>query len=355
MSTLDELFARLHEAVLRKEQEAEAWQASGTPWESPREVLAQTSRARPHAPECRCGHSGGVFVEVAAGRRRYAVCPACNPRVSCKRCDGTGHGRQFNLLTQMEDLIPYGCSCVSLEKAVERLREANIPDRYLSVDFSTLAFDHLPPASRDKLRKLAEWANDYCDRTAAALFSEKQEIESPFLTFMGPVGTGKTHLAVSALRKLILEHGLTGRFVDFSRFLGELRHTYSAKTSEEGVLAPLRSVDVLLIDELGKGRTENEWQLEKLDELINSRYNTGKITLLTTNYLHGNHKYDPRSYGLTEIPANESFWRQSLQERIGARMYDRLVEASEFLVFLGVESYRRRMIDDIVIRGKETK
>ncbi|MCA2961077.1 MAG: hypothetical protein IOD12_12555, partial [Silvanigrellales bacterium] len=147
MTTLDELFARLQEAALRKENETEAERSAGTPWESPAEATGALGRqARTQPPACRCGQSGGVFVEFLTGRRRFAVCPACNPRLTCKRCDGTGHGRQFNLLTQMEDVVPYGCPCVSLEKAVERLREAHIPDRYLGVDFSTLAFDHLPPA-----------------------------------------------------------------------------------------------------------------------------------------------------------------------------------------------------------------
>jgi DNA replication protein DnaC len=354
MSTLDELFARMQEAALRKEQDSEAERAVGMPWESPR-IAAPVTGTGARIPTCRCSASGGIFLETMAGKRRYAVCPACNPRSSCKHCDGTGHERRFNLLTQMEDVVPFGCVCTALEKSVERMREAGIPDRYLSVDFDTLSFDHLAPAQRDKLTKLAQWAEHYCTRTAEACSRTPQEVESPFLTFMGPVGTGKTHLAVAALRRFILRHGMNGRFVDFSRFLGELRHSYSAKTSEEGVLGPLRNVDVLLLDELGKGRTENEWQLEKLDELINSRYNTGKITLLTTNYLHGNDRYDPRAYGLAEIPANESFWKQSLQERIGARMYDRLVEASEFLVFLGVDSYRRRMLEELVVRGKESR
>lgn len=340
-ATLDELFARMQEAVLRKEHEAESERAAGTPWES-----AHPRGARRDRP-CRCARSGGLYVTLVGGRRTYAVCEACNPRFECRKCDGSGHARRFNLATQAEDVVPYGCPCMELEKAVARLSEIDLPDRYLTVDFGTLSFSHLAPEPRDKLRLLAEACDEYAEVTGRAWASGEGEMKKPFLTLMGPVGTGKTHLAVSALKRLVVRHGLTGRFVDFSKFLADLRNCYSTKASEESIIGPLRTVDVLLLDELGKGRTENEWQLEKLDDLINGRYNAGRITILTTNYLHGEFRYEPARFGLREVPANESFWKQSLPERIGARMYDRLLEASEFLVFLGVESYRRRCMEGL--------
>jgi DNA replication protein DnaC len=341
--SLDELFARMQDAALRREQEAEAERSSGTPWEQ-----AQGGPAQPGERSCRCGRSGGLFVATKGATRGYAVCEACNPRHACKKCEGTGHARRFNLLTQAEDVVPFGCSCTWLEKAVGRLNEAALPERYFNVDFTNFTCSHLASEPREKLRLLAQIAEAYCEVTAESWKKNPSEVEKPFLTLMGPVGTGKTHLAIAVLKRFIARHGMTGKFVDFSKFLADLRHCYSSRSPEEAVLGPLRTVDVLLLDELGKGRTENEWQLEKLDDLINSRYNAGRITLLTTNYLHGEFRYDPQRFGLKEVPANESFWRQSLQERIGARMYDRLLEASEFLVFLGVDSYRRRMVDSLL-------
>jgi len=355
-STLDDLFARMQEATQRREQEAEAERGIDTPWESARGnqhsaiTSSSQSTAARRSQDCRCGRSGGIHLSDSPGpdgRRLYLVCHACNPRFACKKCDGSGHARRFNLATGTEDVVPFGCVCMDLEHGVGRLNEVQLPERYLTVDFSTLSYAHLANEQREKLTLLAEAAAAWCEVTGDAARTRAIEAEKPFLTFMGPVGTGKTHLATAVLRRFVLRHRLTGRFVDFSRFLADLRHCYSAKLPEEEVLGPLRTVDVLLLDELGKGRTENEWQLEKLDDLINSRYNAGRITLLTTNYLHGEFRYDPARFGMREVPVNESFWRQTLQERIGARMYDRLLEASEFLVFLGVDSYRRRMVEAV--------
>jgi DNA replication protein DnaC len=166
------------------------------------------------------------------------------------------------------------------------------------------------------------------------------------------VGTGKTHLASSALRWLVEETGCSARFVDFLFLLSQLRESYSQNSSEEKILKPLREADVLLIDELGKGRAEKAWQLEKLDDLLNSRYNEGRITLLTTNYLPPEFSYDPVRSGFRSAPANESFWEQSLPERIGARMYDRIVESSVFVDFIGLPSFRRALADTYLERYK---
>lgn len=42
-----------------------------------------------------------------------------------------------------------------------------------------------------------------------------------------------------------------------------------------------------------------------------------------------------------QIPVHESFWMQNLKERIGSRMYERLIEVSEFIDFTNLPSYRR--------------
>ena len=339
---LDSIFARLQEAASKKERREE-------------HKLADVETV------CVCDRSG-IFLQKPASREawsfqrsetplnsnlKFAVCPDCDPKPNCRKCEGTGHLAVFNLVTQTEDLVPNGCSCQRLVRTVDLLNAAGIPQRYMSVGFSTLDFSHLSPEPKRKLQLLSEAALEFCDVTAEQKLNAAQGIEKPFLTFMGPVGSGKTHLAVSVLKRLIMEHGFQGKFLDFTSFLGDLRHTYASKSSENSILEPLFNAEVLVIDELGKGRTENEWQLEKLDDLINQRYNFSKITILTTNYLHSDYKYDPRKMGLKEIPTNESFWKQNLQDRIGARMYDRLLQSSRFLVFLGVESFRRRQLEDL--------
>jgi DNA replication protein DnaC len=159
-------------------------------------------------------------------------------------------------------------------------------------------------------------------------------------------------MGCAALKWFVEETGCTARFVDFLFLLSQLRESYTQNSSEEKILKPLREADVLLIDELGKGRAEKAWQMEKLDDLINSRYNSGRVTILTTNYLPPEATYDPVRAGFRSAPANESFWEQSLPERIGARMYDRIVESSVFVDFIGLPSFRRFNAEGFLQRHK---
>ena len=48
--------------------------------------------------------------------------------------------------------------------------------------------------------------------------------------------------------------GVSVKFVDFFQLLAEIKASFSKKESEELILKPLIEVDVLCIDELGKGR-----------------------------------------------------------------------------------------------------
>ena len=105
------------------------------------------------------------------------------------------------------------------------------------------------------------------------------------LLLMGPCGAGKTHLAVAALRQIALR-GHTGLFYDYRELLKEIQGSYNpeSQTTELGVLEPVLTADVLLLDDLGASKP-SPWALETVGHILNSRYNEKRVTLLTTNYL----------------------------------------------------------------------
>lgn len=331
-------------------------------------------------PVCHCDGESYLYLKASEDGRGLAVCPACNPRLHCQKCLGTGHMRLFNLSTLTDDLVPNGCECVQLEKRVELFNRAHIPERYFFADFGKFDLTQLGDKQVEKFLRNQEIIYNFCEHAYRFVHEAAEPNDKHFLVLMGPVGTGKTYLAIAALRRLILQHGVSGRFVDFQFLLGQLRDAYSKRNSEEDLLRPLRQADVLVIDEFGKGRTENEWQLEKLDDIVNSRYNSGKVTIITTNYLtpealkdwHKQLSEDDRKLYMPGVspaiaqsqtaylqndakssPTNESFWTESLPERIGVRMYDRIVENSIFVDFLGLPSLRKVAAQDFYRRLAE--
>lgn len=304
---------------------------------------------------CVCGQSPlGIYVKNEGSSCEFAICPHCDPQPRCEECQGTGQLRRFNLMLLRDEVFPGACACRTGKRRAERLNQASLPKRYKTATFQSLTLDHLKQSEKSarKLNDCRERVSEFCEAAAPFLSKQSPAPSKIFLTFLGPVGTGKTHLATAALKWMVEETGCSARFVDFLYLLSQLRETYSQNMSEESILKPLREADVLLIDELGKGRAEKAWQLEKLDDLLNSRYNEGRITLLTTNYLPPEFSYDPARSGFRTAPSNESFWEQSLPERIGARMYDRIVESSVFVDFIGLPSFRRALADDFIERFK---
>ena len=75
------------------------------------------------------------------------------------------------------------------------------------------------------------------------------------LLLMGPSGVGKTHLAVAALKELI-RRGHAGLFCDYRELLKEIQASYNpaSESTEMGVLEPIRTVEVLVLDDLGASK-----------------------------------------------------------------------------------------------------
>jgi len=149
--------------------------------------------------------------------------------------------------------------------------------------------------------------------------------ENRGLVLHGEVGRGKTHLLVALLRDLVFRHGVTARFVEFSHLVGDLKAGFDVGRGSHSLLDPLARVDVLAIDELGKGRN-TEFEGTVVDELVSRRYNAAAAILATTNYLPG------ASTG--RAAANFADNRKSaptLADRVGERVYSRLREMCDFV------------------------
>jgi hypothetical protein len=86
------------------------------------------------------------------------------------------------------------------------------------------------------------------------------------------------------------------------------------------VLRPVMEAELLVLDDLGAEKT-SEWVDETLNLIVNTRYSERRLTLFTSNYDISDDPTDP----------------DSLQVRVGFRMYSRLHEMCEFLHLDGAD------------------
>ena len=202
------------------------------------------------------------------------------------------------------------CSCQKQDAHTGNLRKAKLPRRYESCYITN--YNPSDP-SQVKGKKLAQE------------FGMKYPAFEGGLIYTGPVGVGKTHLAVSIL-KLLSERGFSCLFYEFGSLLKEIQDSWNptTKTSELTVLAPVLNVEVLVLDELGASKP-TDWVRDTMAHIINTRYNDKRATIFTTNYP------DERQKDREE----------TLEDRIGVRLRSRLYEMCRTVELKG-EDYRRK-------------
>jgi DNA replication protein DnaC len=157
------------------------------------------------------------------------------------------------------------------------------------------------------------------------------------LLFIGHPGTGKTHLAVAALRGLIAR-GFEGVFFDFQNLLDRIRSGYdqASGTSDREAYRTALETEIVVLDDLGAHRV-TDWVEDTITAIITYRCNNKKATLVTTN-LRDPEMGDQRGSGLQDDIQSKYF----LEERIGMRARSRLFEMCKLVKMPNVEDYRMR-------------
>lgn len=259
----------------------------------------------------------------------HAVARFVTPSEACSLCRGR-EGTFSRDTDGYEVFRP--CARRHVRKNLDLFNAARIGRRYAEATFDTYA-----PRNRSQMEALElarHWVGTY---------SEGRRARGGVL-FWGSVGTGKTHLVLAMFRALTLEHGVACRFVDYGNLLMDLRRSFRAEagSSEAALMLPLVHAEVLIVDELGKGR-DTDWELTVLDDLISRRYNAGRVTLFTTNLS----ALPARPAGKGLNPAFDQRTARAsrnapptLEERLDARIFSRLNEMADF-VHVDGEDYRR--------------
>jgi DNA replication protein DnaC len=220
------------------------------------------------------------------------------------------------------------CDCRRSNRAVSALDAARIPSRFRDVSFH----NYFPKND----------SQYFAHSFACRLVDEYPAVETGLL-FMGPVGVGKTHLAIAVLKDLTEKKGASCLFYESGSLLKAIQDSYNpvSETSEMRVLAPVYQVEVLLLDELGASVPTN-WVRDTLYQIINTRYNNSRLTIFTTNFLdeistpsRDEDEAKPRTFA-----SGRSQNTATLEERIGTPLRSRLYQMCKKVMIEGGD-YRK--------------
>lgn len=238
---------------------------------------------------------------------------------SCPTCGGTG----FTIRDDASGVaVSIRCNCSVKDRSDRILKAARIPRRYehCSLDPDDQGAFEL---WRPELAPALAWAREWFERWPANV--------DVGLLFTGPPGTGKTHLGVGLLRALAIRKGAKVFFAEQRELLKELQSTFDggAGRTESDVLGPILEAEVLLLDDLGAGRT-TAWAQDVMHDVLAHRYNRKLPTIMTTNRATGDD--DDSAVQNSEVP--------TLRDRLGDALMSRIYEMCRVIPVPG-EDYRR--------------
>lgn len=102
------------------------------------------------------------------------------------------------------------------------------------------------------------------------------------LLMIGSIGAGKTHLA-AAIANQLLAAGIPVIFKTSIDLLSDIRSTYDTDTQESKVVDTYGTVELLILDDLGKEKV-TAWAASMIFSIINARYENMLPTIITTNH-----------------------------------------------------------------------
>ena len=249
----------------------------------------------------------------------------------CEKCGGTG----WIIVERSSVSGAERCACLS-EGRAERLEErSQIPPLYRSASFENFKTGDAREL-RSVLSDVKRWADEF-------------DPLGPFpgLLLIGEPGTGKTHLAVAALRRIMqkvhladgrVQNGYEGVFTDFQTLLDRIRAGYDSSSNSSNKEAYRMALDseVLLLDDLGAHRV-TDWVQDTVTSIVTHRCNNKKPLIATTNLPDadaGSSTFQKTTVGVE--------YRRTLRDHIGDRARSRLFEMCKVIKMPNVEDYRIR-------------
>jgi len=230
--------------------------------------MAQTNISRANTDTSSKDNVPPPSIEEGAGE----VCPVCKGA-------GFVHPALDSGKVDFSRVVPCRCSKGELRK-----KKTEYLEKYSNLgSLSQLTFDNLSP--KGKTTRHSERSEESQEHFAQVYQAAKAFADNPqgWLVFLGPSGSGKTHLAC-AIANHRLSLGEPVFYIGTADLLDHLRSAFSptSDTTYDELFEQVKNVPLLVLDDLALG-SATAWSKEKLEQLLQHRFNTRLATVITSD------------------------------------------------------------------------
>ncbi len=231
-----------------------------------------------------CGGAGIILDENVRGSRsgHLSLCHCIT--TDCADCPAGAEPPYLVYDEETDTQVPCICQGARFElvKLEQLVSKAAIPPRYRFKFLQSIEIGDKQNDPELTFLIAHDWASElvHC-------WKDPNFIPRGFYLW-GGTGSGKTLLACVILNELILRYGVRARYAKVNKdFLDAILQTYNKESETHGqeihITRELMEVDVLVIDDFGIQK-DSDFNNRKLYDLIDTRYENEKLTLLTSNH-----------------------------------------------------------------------
>jgi DNA replication protein DnaC len=248
---------------------------------------------------CNCPRHGEYIATTTCVG--FGACPSHSWTTNCPRCEEELTAEFERKEAEYEEMK-------RRERIASKRTAANIPSRFADSTLQNYV------ASTTGQRKALSVARSFAEN-----FESVRQSGSS-LILCGNSGCGKTHLSC-AIANHLLNTGKTAIYSTVLQLIRSVRDTWRphSSQSETEVVRKYRNSDLLILDEVGAS-FGSEAEQNQLFDILDGRYGDKRPTVIVSNQ---NGKV--------------------LQERLGLRIFDRMMEKGSAVVVFNWKSYRQEI------------
>lgn len=185
--------------------------------------------------------------------------------VDCRECKNKG---QIYYLNENGEMIAKECECMVKRRTLQRIEDSGLKELLKSNTFESYQVS-------------CQWQD-----VAKSMAWNYAKNPHGWLYFGGQSGAGKTHIC-TAVCNILIQKGYEVRYVVWRELLHELESNRFDNSRYSETMDVIKNIEVLYLDDFLKAKGDMSKMTSALEyafEVINARYNSHKITIVSSEW-----------------------------------------------------------------------